>query len=318
MPLASTQSVLPLLVCPRCSGGLSWGPGLSSACAACGHDYPGIAAAGKPVLIDSDSSIVDVRRVLSTSGDSPVERHRGRGLLAAARERLTPDNHTAAAVGHRLAADLKAAAPQGGRPTVLIVGGGEIGNGLQALYEDPDLDLISFDIYDDPNVQFLADGHQIPLADGAVDGVVVQAVLEHVLEPQRVVAEIHRVLRRDGLVYADTPFLQGVHEGPFDFTRFTESGHRFLFRRFERLDSGVVSGLGSQLLWSIRLFARGLGGPALASVASGVFCWLPHLDRRLRSGASVDGACAVYFYGRRSEREISPRDMIEHYQGAQS
>ena len=45
----------------------------------------------------------------------------------------------------------------------------------------------------------------------------------------------------DGVVYAETPFLQAVHEGPWDFTRFTESGHRWLFRAFERLDSGVVA-----------------------------------------------------------------------------
>ena len=32
------------------------------------------------------------------------------------------------------------------------------------------------------------------------DGVMIQAVLEHVLEPTRVVAEIHRVLKPDGLL----------------------------------------------------------------------------------------------------------------------
>ncbi len=57
-------------------------------------------------------------------------------------------------------------------------------------------------------------------------------------------AEIHRVLRPGGIVYADTPFLQQVHEGAYDFTRFTDSGHRFLFRRFERIDSGSVAGCG--------------------------------------------------------------------------
>jgi 2-polyprenyl-3-methyl-5-hydroxy-6-metoxy-1,4-benzoquinol methylase len=43
--------------------------------------------------------------------------------------------------------------------------------------------------------------------DGTCDAVVVQAVLEHVLQPDVVVAEIHRVLRPDGLVYAETPFM---------------------------------------------------------------------------------------------------------------
>jgi len=56
----------------------------------------------------------------------------------------------------------------------------------------------------------------------------VQAGLEHVRDLWQVVAEIHRVLKDDGLVYAETPFMQQVHEGPYDFTRFTESGHRYL------------------------------------------------------------------------------------------
>ena len=70
-------------------------------------------------------------------------------------------------------------------------------------------------------------------------------MLEHVLEPELVVAEIHRVLMPDGLVYAGTPFMQQVHEGPYDFMRFTESGHRWLFRRFERLASGATGGPGA-------------------------------------------------------------------------
>jgi ubiquinone/menaquinone biosynthesis C-methylase UbiE len=113
-----------------------------------------------------------------------------------------------------------------------VIGGGTIGNGMESLYDDPRLDLLAFDIYASENVQFLADGHQVPLKDGSVDAVWIQAVLEHVLDPQAVVAEIRRVLRPGGLVYASTPFMQQVHEGPYDFTRFTESGHRYLFRHF--------------------------------------------------------------------------------------
>jgi SAM-dependent methyltransferase len=40
----------------------------------------------------------------------------------------------------------------------------------------------------------------------------IQAVLEHALDPPVVVAEIYRVLKPGGLVYADTPFMQRVHE----------------------------------------------------------------------------------------------------------
>src|SRR5205823_1246671 len=109
-------------------------------------------------------------------------------------------------------------------PTILVVGGGTVGSGTDALYRDPAVRLIAFDVYGSPMTQLIADGHQIPLRDESVDAVLVQAVLEHVLDPAKVVAEIHRVLRPNGIVYAETPFLQQVHEAAYDFTRFTESG----------------------------------------------------------------------------------------------
>jgi len=48
-----------------------------------------------------------------------------------------------------------------------------------------------------------------------------------------------------GIVYADTPILKQVHDRPCDFTRFTDSGHRYLFRDFDLIDSGTVAGPGT-------------------------------------------------------------------------
>ena len=134
-------------------------------------------------------------------------------------------------------------------PKVLVIGGGAMGHQIDELYEADDVHLVSFDIYASPLSQFIADAHGIPLASGSMDAVVIQAVLEHVLEPWNVVDEIHRILRDDGLVYSDTPFLQPVHEGPYDFTRFTDSGHRALFKRFTIIDSGLLRGSGTTLSW---------------------------------------------------------------------
>lgn len=203
------------------------------------------------------------------------------------------------------------------RPRVLIIGGGAIGNGAEALYQHPDLDLIAFDIYASDNVQFLADAHQLPLKSESVDGVLIQAVLEHVLDPHKVVAEIYRVLRLGGLVYADTPFMQQVHEGPYDFTRFTESGHRYLFRNFVVRDAGTVAGLGTQLLWSIIYFSRGIHR-RVGQMAHLAFFWLPKLDRWLDPKVTVDGASSIFFYGHSGPGIISPTEMVSYYSGAQS
>ena len=166
--------------------------------------------------------------------------------------------------------------------------------------------------------QFIADGHQIPLRDASVDAVVIQAVLEHVLDPWQVVTEIHRVLKKDGLVYADTPFMQQVHMGPYDFTRFTESGHRYLFRRFRLIDSGISGGSGTQLLWTIDYVGRSLfRSPRMGTLLKAAMFWLSYLDRLAPVGFQVDNASGVFFLGRRAEHEIAPKDMVAYYKGAQ-
>ncbi len=206
------------------------------------------------------------------------------------------------------------------RPLVLVIGGGAIGSGVTALYRDPTVRVIGTDVYVSPNTLLAADGHALPFHDAAFDAVVVQAVLEHVLEPQVVVDEIHRVLRPDGVVYADTPFMQQVHEAAYDFTRFTRNGHRWLFRRFAEIEAGSVNGTGTVLLWSIRYYARALGASnKLATLATLPFVWVRLLERFMRARPNADGASGHYFLGRRSQTQtIQPTDMLTYYERQQS
>jgi SAM-dependent methyltransferase len=316
MPLVAIDTFSDLLACPRCGGEMT-GPPAALVCAreSCGHRYAAVGNPPKPVLIDSDASIMDVGAILASRGSSTKARgDDGRLVNFLARRFADPPNKTAERFAQRLAEDL--VAENEGRPRLLVIGGGTIGGGVANLYEDPRLDILAFDVYASDNVQFLADAHQIPLKDGSVDGVLIQAVLEHVLDPQAVVAEIHRVLRLGGLVYAATPFMQHVHEGAYDFTRFTESGHRYLFRHFTVRDSGAGAGLGTQLLWSIVYFARGIHFRA-GQAARMMFFWLPKLDGRLDRRATVDGASGVFFYGHSSKDMVTPREMVGYYSGAQ-
>lgn len=201
---------------------------------------------------------------------------------------------------------------------MLIVGGGTVGvGGVSTLYAAPDVDVIGFDIFGSPHTQLIADAHRIPLATASVEGVVIQAVLEHVAEPWRVVEEIHRVLAPNGVVYAETPFLQHVHEGAYDFVRFTESGHRFLFKRFERLDSGALLGPGVTLAWATSQAVRSLTrSRALGKLTHLSLFWLNYLDRLADPAFAVDGASAVYFLGRRADVALATRDLVAHYRGA--
>ena len=204
------------------------------------------------------------------------------------------------------------------RPKILIIGGATVGTGAGAIYDDPDIEVIGSDIYRSDLTHIVAEGHQLPIADQTVQGVWIQAVLEHVLEPHVVATEIHRVLAPGGLVYAETPFMQQVHEGAYDFTRFTLSGHRWLFRGFEEIGTGFLRGPGTVMLWSIRYLVAGLFGTWKAGTAAAVaFFWLRFLDRLARPRFAADGPGGVFFLGRRSERELAPRDIISFYKGAQ-
>ncbi len=312
MPLSTFAEIAAFLRCPRCRASLTADAERCSS-ATCALSHGTFArCGGEPVLIDSDASIVDVASIRFAG-----ERTEGvvRGILA----RTVPRNATAARIAASLVREALALAGTR-RPRILVVGGGSIGSGLDAFYADDRIDIVAFDVYPSRSTQFVADGHAIPLADASVDGVIVQAVLEHVLDPARVVSEIHRVLRADGLVFADTPFLQHVHEGPFDFTRFTESGHRWLFRRFSLIESGVVAGIGTALAWSVAHAVRSVipvrGVSSVVRLAMTPVAAI--VDRLAKPRHAVDGASSVFFFGRRSDVSILPRDIVSHYGGAQA
>src|SRR5581483_6584928 len=56
-------------------------------------------------------------------------------------------------------------------------------------------------------------------------------VLEHVAEPQKVITELHRVLRPGGSLFLTVPLVGELHEEPYDFYRYTPYGLRHLFER---------------------------------------------------------------------------------------
>lgn len=317
MPLLPLARMSEVLACPRCKATLVAGESRLR-CTGSGCDNSSSAGFPQvdqwPVLVDFTTSVLELDAMLATRAQSVLPRGRRRRFIDRLKDALFAPNSVAADNLRRMRREL----PQGVRSRVLVVGGGRIGNGADVLYDDEMIDLIAFDIYGSASVQFIADGHQIPLADGSVDAVVIQAVLEHVLDPAKVVAEIHRVLSPEGIVYAETPFLQQVHEGPYDFSRYTESGHRYLFRKFSLLDSGIIGGPGTQLLWTIDYVARGVFRSRVAgAIAKTLFFWVRGLDRLCAYPYAVDCASGCYFLGRRAEQEMTPREIIRHYRGAQ-
>ncbi len=192
---------------------------------------------------------------------------------------------------------------------------------MECLLDDPNIELVESDAMIGPRTRLVCDAHDLPFQDAVFHGVVVQAVLEHVLDPWRVVQEIHRVLVPSGIVYADTPFIAQVHGREYDFHRFTRLGHRRLFRNFDEMDSGISCGPAVATLWTLRYFGLSLfqskvGRAAVSLLLRSTLFPLKYLDYWLvHRRSSIDAAMAFYFLGSKSETPLSDRDLLQQYRG---
>lgn len=204
---------------------------------------------------------------------------------------------------------------------VLVIGGSILGEGMEDFIKEPKIDLVESDVTFGPRTKIIFDAHNIPFPNDYFDCVILQAVLEHVVDPYRCVKEVHRVLNTEGLVYAETPFIQQVHMGKYDFHRFTHLGHRRLFRQFTEVDSGAVCGSGMALAWSYSHFifsflkskrAKQLIVPFTRLTS---FFW-KYFDRlTIDTPGTLDSASGYYFMGRKSDTVLEDRELLKQYRG---
>ena len=132
----------------------------------------------------------------------------------------------------------------------------EIKEKMYLVFLTLDKNIIFYDISLESDCDIIIDCHNIPFEDKSFDGIIITAVLEHVYDPEDVVKSIHRVLKDHGIVYSEIPFMQQIHEGAYDFTRYSMVGHNKLFHHFKLIDYGLVAGPGSVLAWSIENFIK--------------------------------------------------------------
>lgn len=307
------------LACPRCGSRVAvQGERVCCEGGSCGSIYPIVN--GVPVMIDDERSLFRVSDFLDP-GVTWQKPFRNRWTRLA--HRITPSVYSDLASSRVLTQlSMDCRNKLGARDAVvLVIGVGPRSDSLPELRAEG-IQLVKTDVSHGVDVDVICDAHQLALGDGSVDAVVIMNVLEHVLDPHECVAEIHRVLRPDGLVYAQTPFIQQVHGGPYDFTRFTPLGHRWLFRGFDEIEAGVQSGPGMALAWSTIYWGRSLMDTrmwrrAWLIGASFLTFWLRFVDAIISmKPGSYDAAAEVFFYGRRSETELQPRDLLVQFRGA--
>ena len=117
--------------------------------------------------------------------------------------------------------------------TVLDAGAGE--GGSRRLFDETDVKYLGVDSavgdddWDYSNV-VIGDLENLDFVDDdSVDCVLLLQVLEHLRKPDRVAAELSRVLKPGGLIFLGVPMGQSLHQVPHDYLRFTPFGIRELF-----------------------------------------------------------------------------------------
>jgi len=302
--------------CPRCHAGPLHDSAATLVCDACEARYPVVD--GTPVLINDQNSvfaIADFSAVKSYIGASYGSAPAGSLLRQALRKVIVAlgEVHVGAG-GFDTRSAIDAICREHTNPRVLVIGAGEVRYDAPADFTCTDVSLLA-------GAHAVCDAHDLPFEDGRFDLVLAVAVLECVADPPRVAAEIWRVLRPDGHVFAATPFVQPVHMRAHDFTRYSHLGYRRLFRRFKEVESGMSLGPGAAaalVLKSLLLSLSDARSWRLVAYPLGLVLTLPfklldYLTRHTRS--ALDGASAVFFFGRKTQEPLSDRALIASYRG---
>ena len=91
-----------------------------------------------------------------------------------------------------------------------------------------------FDIHNGLNVDVVGDAHELSsfFRGDCFDVVISKAVFEHLAMPWKVVLEINKVLKQNGILYIDTLHTYPLHERPWDFWRFSGEAWKFLLNKW--------------------------------------------------------------------------------------
>lgn len=85
--------------------------------------------------------------------------------------------------------------------------------------------------HDNEQIDIFYDGKTIPVESDSFDSVLSSEVFEHVFNLEEVLGELHRVLKKGGVMLITCPFVWKEHEVPNDFARYTHFALKHLFEK---------------------------------------------------------------------------------------
>ena len=296
--------------CVACDGGPVEAVENNLVCAKCGQSYHRFR--GMPVFLSEENSLFPPQAY-----DDSNAQQSDRNSFAVLLKPLVPTrsvNLSRTRMFERIASDHGANSLK-----ILVIGCGRARAAIEAAFSQTKFRFCHTDIDVNSDGDVICDAHDLPFESESFDGVITTAVMEHVLSPDTVAAEIVRVLTPGGFVYSEVPFLQAVHEGAYDFTRFSLSGHRRLFERFDEQDAGMVAGPGTALVWQLNECARFLVPTRPLSnvvrlLVRYLTFWIKYLDYMVaKHPRAVDAASGTYFYGTLRSTPVDAADIVRRY-----
>ena len=178
---------------------------------------------------------------------------------------------------------LKELEPIFGQKTVLEIVGGRHSN---RNYRPGSKEYVTLDKSAGTEPDLVADAVDMPFPDGSIDAILCTETIEHVMDYQKLVGEIHRVLKDNGTCVLSTRFLYKLHDEPGDYFRFTEWGLKYLFKDFRE---AAIKAMGNRftVMWDLFFSVSGLPLRSiciLSPVFRAIFFWN---DRDAPSGYLV-------------------------------
>jgi len=150
-----------------------------------------------------------------------------------------------------------------------------IGSSSKKIYPN----TINLDIGNFPNVDVVADGKKLPFKNNVFDVILIESVLEHIDEPELIIKEAYRVLKKKGKIFITIPFVFVFHGSPNDFNRLTIYGlkRRLELEGFKNIKTGISCGPGSTFNQILRYYLALLfsfNNEFLFSLFLNIFGWL--------------------------------------------
>jgi SAM-dependent methyltransferase len=94
---------------------------------------------------------------------------------------------------------------------------------------------------------------KLPIEDEKADTIFSISVMEHLHEPQIFLNESYRILKKEGYLVLQVPFMWHIHEEPYDYFRYTKYGLEKMLSKAGFNVISIEASTGFWLTWFLKL-----------------------------------------------------------------